>query len=32
MKLGLLTDIHEDIEPLRTALDRFKTEGWIKSS
>ena len=26
MKLGLLTDIHEHIEPLRTALERFKTE------
>jgi predicted phosphodiesterase len=27
MKLGLVTDIHEHVEHLRTALDRFQTEG-----
>jgi hypothetical protein len=27
MKLGLMTDIHEQVEHLRTALDRFRTEG-----
>ena len=26
MKLGLLTDIHEHVENLRTALDRFRVE------
>ncbi len=27
MKLGLLTDIHEHVEHLRTALDRFRAES-----
>ena len=27
MKLGLITDIHEHVEHLRTALDRFHSEG-----
>lgn len=27
MKLGLLTDIHECVEPLRIALERFREEG-----
>ena len=26
MKLGLITDIHEQVELLRTALDRFRHE------
>src|SRR5258708_7416668 len=26
MKLGLVTDIHEHVEHLRTALDRFRSE------
>ena len=26
MKLGLITDIHEHVEHLRTALDRFSSE------
>lgn len=27
MKLGLLTDIHEHVEHLQTALNRIKSEG-----
>jgi len=27
MKLGLITDIHEHVEYLRTALDQFRRKG-----